>query len=57
MGKKKQKEYVTDILKDVEDALRYMVDEGFVKKVGEKFVIRTEKEIEEEIEDVNKDFR
>jgi hypothetical protein len=54
MGKRKQKEYVTDILKDVEDALRYMIDEGFVKKVGEKFVMRTEKEIEEEIEDVQK---
>ena len=54
MGKKKQKEYVTDILKDVEDALRYMVDEGFVKKVGERFFMRTEKEIEEEIEDVQK---
>lgn len=55
MGKKHQKEYVADILKDVEDALRYMVDEGFVKKVGEKFVMKTEKEIEKEIEDVNKD--
>jgi len=55
MGKKHQKEYVTDILKDVEDALRYMVDEGFVKKVGEKFVMRSEKEIEEEIKDVQKD--
>jgi hypothetical protein len=54
MGKKNQKEYVTDILKDVEDALRYMVDEGFVKKVGERFFMRTEKEIEEEIEDVQK---
>ena len=38
----------------MEDALRYMIDEGFVKKVGEKFVMRTEKEIEEEIEDVQK---
>lgn len=55
MGKKQQKEYITDILKDVEDALRYMVDEGFVKKVGEKFVMRTKKEIEEEIEDAGKD--
>jgi hypothetical protein len=55
MGKKQQKEYVADILKDVEDALRYMVDEGFVKKVGEKFYMRTEKEIEEEIKDVQKD--
>ena len=55
MGKKNQKEYTAELLKEVEDSLRYLADEGFVKKVGNRFYLKTEKEIEKEIEDVNKD--
>jgi hypothetical protein len=52
MSNKKQTE---KLMKEIEDCLRYMVDEGFVKKKGEKYIMRSEKEIENEIENVRKD--
>lgn len=50
MKKKKENE---KLLKEVEDCLRYMVDEGFVKKKGDRYFLRTEKEIEEELKKIN----
>lgn len=51
----KNKKQTEKNLKEIEDCLRYMVDEGFVKKVEDRFYLKTEKEIEEEIENVRKD--
>ena len=50
MKKKKQNE---KLLKEIEECLRYMVDEGFVKKNGDRYFLRTEEEIEKELKEIN----
>jgi len=42
-------------MKEIEDCLRYMIDEGFVKKKGDKYIMRSEKEIEKELESIEKE--
>ena len=49
MKKKKENE---KLLKEIEECLRYMVDEGFVKKKGDRYFLRTEEEIEKELKDM-----
>jgi len=51
----KNKKQTEKLMKEIEDCLRYMIDEGFVKKVGEKYALRTEKEIEEELKSIEKE--
>jgi hypothetical protein len=51
----KNKKQTEKLMKEIEDCLRYMIDEGFVKKKGDKYIMRSEKEIEKEIENVRKD--
>jgi hypothetical protein len=45
----KNKKETEKNFKQIEDSLRYMIDEGFLKKVGNKYVLRSDEEIEKEL--------
>ena len=51
----KNKKKTGKLMKEIEDCLRYMIDEGFVKKKGDKYIMRSEKEIEKELESIEKE--
>ena len=51
----KNKKQTEKLMKEIEDCLRYMIDEGFVKKKGDKYIMRSEKEIEKELESIEKE--
>ena len=48
----KNKKETEKLMKEIEECLRYMVDEGFVKKKGDRYIMRTEKEIEKELKSI-----
>lgn len=41
--------------KAVQDALQYMIEEGMVKKIGNKYRLKTEVELEQEMLDLLED--
>jgi hypothetical protein len=41
-------------VKQVEKALQYLIDEGFVVKVGDEYRLKEDCEINKELEDISK---
>jgi hypothetical protein len=41
-------------IKEVKKALEYLINEGFVEQVGDEYRLKTDNELEKEIEEVAK---
>lgn len=41
--------------KEIKNVLRYLINEGFVEQIGDKFRLKTNKELENEIRKIAKE--